>query len=134
MLKDIKIEEVENIAIAAVPIVNENLYTEWQVHLINLKNTPITGVIVSSQGYGNRNGEEVKTSQLRHFIDTVEPQSHILIEPMIDDVVTLNNEYWVSFYVGEKIYDKKYLFVQESIRPEFLTQVPVINKKGIMIR
>ncbi|MBL0053521.1 MAG: hypothetical protein IPP29_19530 [Bacteroidetes bacterium] len=134
MLKDIKIEEVENIAIAAVPIVNENLYTEWQVHLINLKNTPITGVIVSSQGYGNRNGEEVKTSQLRHLIDTVEPQSHILIEPMIDDVVTLNNEYWVSFYVGEKIYDKKYLFVQESIRPEFLTQVPVINKKGIMIR
>jgi hypothetical protein len=134
MLKDIKIEEVENIAIAAVPIVNENLYTEWQVHLINLKTTPITGVIVSSQGYGNRNGEEVITSQLRHFIDTVEPQSHILIEPMIDDVVTLNNEYWVSFYEGEKIYDKKYLFVQESIRPEFLTQVPVINKKGIMIR
>lgn len=134
MLKDIKIEEVENIAIAAVPIVSENLYTEWQVHLINLKNTPITGVIVSSQGYGYRNGEEVKTSQLRHFIDTVEPQCHILIEPMIDDVVTLNNEYWVSFYEGEKIYDKKYLFVQESIRSEFLTHVPVINKKGIMIR
>lgn len=134
MLKDIKIETVENVAVAAVPIVNENLLTEWEVYLINLKNVPITGVIVSSQGYGLRNGEEVRTSELRHFFDTVEPESHILIEPMIDEVVTLNNEYWISFYEGEKIYDKKYLFVQESIRPEFLTHVPVINKKGIMIR
>jgi hypothetical protein len=107
---------------------------EWQVYLINLKNTPIKGVIVSSQGYGHHKGEEVRTSELRHFFDTVEPESYILIEPMIDEVITLNNEYWISFYEGEKIYDKKYLFVQESIRPEFLTQVPVINKKGIMIR
>jgi len=32
------------------------------------------------------------------------------------------------------MYDKKYVFVPESITEENFTHVPVLNKKGVMIR
>src|SRR4030095_12386741 len=48
------------------------------------------------------------------------------IETIIRDVFGLNNEYWVSFYIGKDIYDKKYIFLPESIREEHLTLIPHI--------
>jgi hypothetical protein len=51
----------------------------------------------------------------------------------MEDVFSLSNEYWVSFYVGNVIHDKKFIFLPETISEQFLTNVPVINKKGVMI-
>lgn len=134
MLKDIITEKVENIALAAVPRTHEDNTITWEVYLINLKTVTITGVLVSSQGYGERGGEKIRTSTLRHFFDTIEAESYTLIEPIIDEVLALTNEYWISFYENGKLFDKKYLFVPDSIRPEFLTAVPVINRKGILLK
>jgi hypothetical protein len=89
--------------------------------------------LVSSKGYGQKNGEEVKTSTLRHFINDMPAKSYATIEPIMEDVFSLSNEYWVSFYVGSVIHDKKFIFLPETISEQFLTNVPVINKKGVMI-
>jgi hypothetical protein len=91
-------------------------------------------VLVSSQGYGSHQGEEVKTSVLRHFFDELQPMSAALVEPIDKAVFGLNNEYWVSFYVGKNIYDKKYLFLPESILVDNFSHIPVLNKTGVMIR
>jgi hypothetical protein len=32
------------------------------------------------------------------------------------------------------MYDKKYIFLPESIKQENFTMVPVLNKRGVMIR
>ncbi len=134
MKKDISPPLVEDIAVVIVKEENETNEGEWNVYLLNLKNETIEGVIVSSKGYGIYNNEEVKTSTLRHFIDSVSPKNFAKIEPVIENVFGLNNEYWVSFFINKTMYDKKYIFLPETIKEENFTLIPVINKKGVMIK
>lgn len=133
MKKDIEIPVVKDVAVAIVKEKNESEQDEWNVYLVNLKENPIEGVLVSSRGYGEINSEKRNTSELRHFLDVVGARSFVKIEPIIEDVFPLNNEYWVSFYIDKKMYDKKYIFLAESIKEENLTKVPILNKKGVLI-
>ncbi|TAH42419.1 MAG: hypothetical protein EYC69_05665 [Bacteroidetes bacterium] len=134
MLKDIPKLIVEKIVVAIVQEEDEANTLMWNVYLINLYEEEIYGVLVSSKGYGNFEGREVKTSVLRHLIGTVEPQEYAKIEPLMEDLIGLSNEYWVSFYKDKQIYDKKYVFLPESIREENLTLIPILNKRGVMIQ
>jgi hypothetical protein len=133
MIKDIPELIVENVAIAIVREKNELDETVWNSYLINLKDQKIEGVLVTSTGYGELNQEKVKTSTLRHFLDEVEPHSFVKIEPIIEEVFGINNEYWLSFYINKIMYDKRYVFLAESITEANFTTIPLINKKGVMI-
>jgi hypothetical protein len=133
MIKDIPELIVENVAIAIVREKNEFDETVWNSYLINLKDQKIEGVLVTSTGYGELNEEKVKTSTLRHFLDEVEPKSFVKIEPIMEEVFGINNEYWLSFYFNKTMYDKRYVFLAESITETNFTTIPLINKKGVMI-
>jgi hypothetical protein len=134
MKKDISPPPVEDIALAVVKEENGEGETDWNVYLINLKNERIEGVLVTSKGYGIRDGDDVKTSVLRHFLDTIEPHSFSRVEPIVEELFGLNNEYWVSFYLNKVMHDKKYVFLAESICEENFITIPVIGKKGVMIK
>ena len=134
MLKDIPNLVVENIVVAVVLEDNEEGETGWNVYLINLYETKIDGVLVTSKGYGNYKGKSVKTSILRHLIGTVDPDDYAKIEPIMSDVFGLSNEYWISFYLNKHMYDKKYIFLPETICEENFTMIPVLKKRGVMIR
>jgi hypothetical protein len=138
MLKDIPSLKVEDLALAIVPDLGEDEapheFTVWDVFLINLKKQQIYGVLVTSRGYGVSEGREVKTSVLRHFFDYIDPMSAVRVEPIDKQVFGLNNEYWVSFYIGSNIYDRKYTFLPETIMEENFSHIPVIDKQGVMIR
>jgi len=134
--KDIPILKVENIAVAVVKEWNEEKTHEvYNVYLINQKKHLIKNTLVSSKGYGSNvmTGEEVKTSTLRHFLGDVEGNSYAKIEPIVEEVFGINNEYWVSFFDNNQLFDKKYIFLAESITEENMITVPLINKKGVMI-
>lgn len=133
MIKDIPQLVVENVALAIIKEKNELNETVWNTYLINMKDVKLEGVLVTSTGYGQINDEKVRTSTLRHFLDEVEPKSFVKIEPIIEEVFGVNNEYWLSFYLDQKMYDKRYVFLAESITEANFTMVPVINKKGVMI-
>lgn len=133
MMSDIDPPEVEDIAMAVIPEVNALEKTEWHCYLINMKPQAIEGVLVTSRGYGKKEDESVKTSQLRHFLDVMQPQTYREVELIPEELHGLTNQYWVSFYLDGKMYDKKYLFVPESIHTDNLTTVPVIEKKGVLI-
>ncbi|HCA82242.1 MAG TPA: hypothetical protein DEP18_00525 [Flavobacteriales bacterium] len=133
MKKDIEIPRMQDVGVAVVSEVNEEGLNEWNVYLINLKKEQLKGVLVSSRGYGEINNDIRKTSELRHFLDEVNPKSFMKIEPIIEDVFMLNNEYWVSFFLEEKMYDKKFIFLPETIREENLIRIPLIDKMGVMI-
>lgn len=134
MIKDIPQLIVEDVALAIVKEENELAETIWNTYLINLKKEKLDAVLVTSTGYGVLNDEKVNTSTLRHFLDTVEPLSVVKIEPIIEDVFGLNNEYWVSFYHNKNLYDKKFIFLAETILEENLINIPIMNKKGVMIK
>jgi len=133
MIKDLPKNVVKDIAIA-VALEKESVESKiWYVYLINLKNIPIENVLITSKGYGEKDGAPVKTSVLRHMIPIVESKSFKLIEPIDEQTFGLNNEYWLSYYIGKDIYDKKFIFLPESIVEMNFTKLPVINKVGVMI-
>jgi hypothetical protein len=139
MLRDIHRVTVEDIAIAIVPkdkAIDDDNTEEvlWEVYILNLKQEPLENVIVASKGYGVFKGEDVKTSTLRHYLGTMAPLSFMLIEPIQENVFGLNNEYWLSFYIDGEIFDKKYIFLPESISEKYFTPIPFLGKKGVMIR
>ena len=128
MKGDIEYPEVRDVSVAAVL---ED--AGWSVYLVNQKNVRLEGVLVSSRGYGKIGDADVETSVLRHFLETIEPKSFVKIEPIMEDVFRLTNEYWVSFYIDGVIYDKKFIFLPETINSAFFTTVPIIEKKGVLI-
>ena len=133
MLKDIPQLKVENVAVAIVKE-QSNGADVWNAYIINLKNEVLEGVLITSKGYGMMEGEKKKTSTLRHFIENIPPLSCAKIEPITDNVLNLNNEYWVSFYLNNTMYDRKYVFLPGVINEEFFTQIPLLEKRGVMIR
>lgn len=135
MLKDIQRPEVENIVLTVVR--EPDLETgdqAWNVYLVNLYEEDITGVIITSKGYGEINGEEVKTSVLRQLFERVGALDYVKVEPIMPELFGLSNEYWVSFYMDDKIYDKKYVFLPESIQQHNFTMIPFVNRPGVMLR
>jgi hypothetical protein len=134
MIKDINIEKVEDLALAVVPDTENSGEPEWSVYLVNLKNEPIDGVIVASQGYGNIDGEQVKTSTLRQFFDQINGNAFVKVELIEKELFALNNEFWISFWYKGKLFDKRYVFVTESISEQNFTKVPLIDKRGVMIK
>ena len=135
MKKDIPQYKVEDVAIAIVPrdggSEEEKL---WDTYLVNLKEEPISSVLINSKGYGNVEGEKIRTTVLRHFFEEIEGLSCVQIEPIQSKLFSLTNEYWVSFVFEDYMYDKKYVFVKGSINEMNFTKIPFINRKGVMIR
>ena len=127
------IHQAEDVAVAVVPEMVED-QNGWMVYLVNLKNNSLENVLVSSKGYGEIDNRNLKTSTLRHFIEKVEPHAYSKIEPIMEDLFGLANEFWVSFYVGKTIYDKKFVFLPESIQENNFITIPFLNKKGVMIK
>lgn len=134
MKKDIQIDKVVEVALAVAPEQKENGIIEYYVYLINLQTQPLEGLLVSSKGYGELNGKEIKTSVLRHFFELVHANSCVKIELIDPKLFSINNEYWISYWQGNKMFDKKYVFVSESILPEYFVEIPILGVKGVMIK
>ena len=47
---------------------------------------------------------------------------------------SLYNEYWVSFWVNDTMYDKKFIFPPEMIYESNFKYLEIINKKAIMLQ
>lgn len=135
MKKDIPNLKVEGLAIAIVPRSENGANDElWDTYILNLKEEAISSVIISSKGYGDIEGDKMKTTVLRHFFEEIPPESCMKIEPIQSKLFTLTNEYWVSFVFDEYMYDKKYVFVKGSISANNFTSIPYLNRRGVMIK
>lgn len=135
MRKDLLGPKVENIGVAVVREMEVGEDANYNVYLLNLSEEIIEGVIITSKGYGEdrKTGEKIRTSTLRHSLEVLLPNEAAKIEPIMEDVFGLANEYWVSFWINDKMYDKKYVFVAESISEDNMKTIPVLGAKGVMI-
>lgn len=106
--------------------------TEWAVYLINLNLIELNTILVTSKGYGILNGEKRQTSTLRHMIPQLEAQSIAKVEPIDPKVFALTNEFWVSYYILDQIFDKKFIFTPGSFDPAHLRLIPEIGLEGIL--
>ena len=132
MKKDIDFPKVKGVSIAIVKRQNEADETEWIVYLINQNDFVLENVLVSSKGYGLLDGEKRQSSVLRHAIPYVEANDSALIELISPEVFQLTNEYWVSYYIGNQIFDKKFVFVPDTIIDDNLINLPILQEKGVL--
>jgi hypothetical protein len=132
MKQDIVIPEVRNVTVAVVrerDLLNKE---EWKVYLLNKNDHPVENTLVSSKGYGEKNGETQRTSILRHFLQTVPGHDHVIIETIDPAVFHLTNECWVSYYIGQQIYDRRFVFVPDTICEANLRHIPELEKEGVL--
>jgi hypothetical protein len=131
MKKDIEFEEVKDVAVA---VIYDDEQNGWYVYLINLKQEYIDKAFVTSTGYKHEeNKQGQKTSTFRQFLGDIAPRTAMKIEAIMPELFSFSNEYWVSFYIGDKIFDKRYVFVPGSIQDEFMMEVPILGLNGVMI-
>lgn len=129
MKKDIKIDKVEDVGIAAVKEQDDL----WSMHLVNLKDIPLDDAIIAISGSGNVDGEKKKTSSTRHFFKVIPAKKSVPIESITSNIVGFTHTYWLSFYIDGKIFDKKFVFLPDSIKEENATRIAEINKTGVLI-
>ena len=132
MKKDIEFPKVVGVKVAIAQKINEIQQNEWYVYLLNTNDFDLENVLITSQGYGEIDGEARKTSTLRHLIEHVPANDHVLIEPIDPSVFQLCNEYWVSYYVEDKIFDKRFIFLPESVVEDNLIEIKQLSLKGIL--
>ena len=130
-LKGPKVEKV-SVAIVEMMVKNEKSY---YAYLLNLREDIMEGIIISSTGYGQdtKTGDRIKTSTLRHSIEVLLPNEAARIEPIMPEVFGLSNEYWVSFWVNEVMYDKRFVFPAESISEKNMQMIEILGQKGVII-
>jgi hypothetical protein len=135
MREELKGPVVENVRIVVVPEKNEEGAIQHYVYLLNLREDIMEGIIITSKGYGENveTGEKVKTSTLRHSLEVLLPNEAAKIEPIMEEVFGLTNEYWVSFWADDVMYDKKFLFLPETINEKNYIEIPKLGGKGIMV-
>jgi hypothetical protein len=135
MKADIIIPVVENVFIAAVQEWSDDFMEKvWYAYLVNDSDFLIESVMVVSKAFGTIEGEMKKTSLLRHAYVEVPPVSVVKIEMLEKSVLVLNNEFMVTFFIGDKLYDKKFIFKADTINETNVEEVPILFVDGIIIR
>ncbi len=132
MKKDIEQREVSGVAIAIVP--DQQQDELWDCYLINENQATLHNVFISSRGYGERDGQAVKTSTLRRFYDEIGPDQAIKIEPIQRALFDLAHEFWVSYRLADHTYDKKFVFVSGAVDKLNYSRIAMLDKLGVLHR
>jgi hypothetical protein len=135
MKKDIQIPIVENVFLAAVQEWSDDfMESVWYVYLINDSDFDLDSVMLVSNAFGTINNEMKKTSLLRHAFVKIPSVSVIKIELIEKSLLQLNNEFMLTYFIGNTLYDKKFIFKANSINEQMVEEVPILFVDGIIVR
>ena len=135
MKKDIIIPEVENVFMAVVQEWSDEFMEKvWYAYLVNDSDFQLDGVMVVSKAFGTIDGEMKKTSLLRHAFAEIPEVSVAKIELIEKSVLELNNEFMVTYFIDNTLYDKKFIFRKNSISEETTEEVPILFVEGVIVR
>jgi hypothetical protein len=129
MRKDIQIPEVTNINMAVVYEYNKVYKTDdWNVYIINNKNVDLEMMVIVSQGFS----ETKTTSLLRKKIEKLPANSFAKIELIQPELFKLNNRFQVTFFEGNTLFEKTFIFKENTVKKGALRMIPEIKKRGIL--
>ena len=131
MKKDIQIPKVEDVYIAVVNEYNTIYKTQdWNAYIINDKAVDLDMVLIVTSGYS----KEKTTSIFRKKLDILPKKSYAKIELMQEELFALNNSFKVSFFEGNQMFDKTYLFRKNTINLKALQPIPLMEVKGVLTK
>ncbi|WP_179318546.1 hypothetical protein [Winogradskyella helgolandensis] len=131
MKKDIRIPEVNDVHVAVVQEQHIEYKTlDWNAYIINNSDNDLETVLIVSRGYN----EKKLTPLMRHTIAKLPARSYAKIEYLQEKVLELNNEFKITFFEGNKMFDKTYLFRTNTINEKALQTVPLMQLKGVLVK
>jgi len=131
MKKDIEIPEVKDVYVAVVQEQHIEYKTQdWNAYIINNTDKDLETVLIVSQGYTDKK----MTPPMRHTLSKLPGRSYAKIEYLQDKVLALNNEFKVTFFEGNQMFDKTYLFRKNTINEKALQTVPLMQLKGVLVK
>ena len=129
MKKDIHIPEVKDVYIAVVHEYNETYKVyDWNAYIINDKSVALDMVLIVTKGYS----EAKKTATFRKKIDVLPAKSFAKIEMLLENVLSINNRFNVSFFEDNTLFEKSFEFRKNTINEKALQNIPLINIKGVL--
>lgn len=131
MKKDIPIPKVENVFIAIVNEYNDIYKSQdWNAYIINNKEVDLEMVLIVTSGYS----QDKITSTFRKKLELLPAKSYAKIELMQEDLFALNNTFKVTFFEGNTMFDKTYLFRKNTINLKALQAIPLMEAKGVLVK
>ena len=131
MKKDIQIPKVEDVYVAIVNEYNDIYKTQdWNAYIINNKDVDLDMILIVTSGYS----EDKTTSTFRKKLDKLPKKSYAKIELMQEELFALNNTFKVSFFKGNTMFDKTYLFRKNTINLKALQPIPLMEAKGVLVK
>nr|WP_297309457.1 hypothetical protein [uncultured Flavobacterium sp.] len=135
MKKDIKIPKSKNVFIAVINEWNDDFQENtWYAYLVNENDSPLEMAIIVSRAYGIIDGEQRKTGMFRHVFNEVPANGAIKVELLENNVLQLNNEFVVTYYLKGVLYDKKFVFRTNTINLNGTTEILSIDRKGVVVK
>ncbi len=115
MKKDIEIAKVENLHLAIIQEYNTTFKTnDYYIYLINEKEVDLEMVLIVSKGFD----EKKITSKMHHKIDKLPAHSAAKVELIQEDVLQLNNEFKITFFENNKMFEKDFMIPKKQLRKE----------------
>ena len=131
MKKDIQILEVTGVEMAMVYEYNDVYKTDdWNVYLMNNKSVPLEMLVIVSQGFS----ETKTTSLLRKKLAILPANSFAKIEYIQPELFKLNNRFQVTFFEGNTLYEKTFLFKENTVKESALQAIDEIKKRGVLAK
>ncbi|MBC2844089.1 hypothetical protein [Winogradskyella flava] len=131
MKQDIDIPEVKDVHVAVVQEEHLEYKTQdWNAYIINNSDTDLDTVLIVSQG----TSEDKMTPPMRHTIAKLPARSYAKIEYLQEKVLELNNSFKVTFFEGNQMFDKTYIFRKNTINVKALQNLPLMQLKGVLVK
>ncbi|GGW24953.1 hypothetical protein [Arenibacter certesii] len=131
MKKDIEIPVSKKVYVAVVHEWNEEfLVKNWNAYIINDRETSIEAVIAVSTGYEG----DHKTSTMRHGLGDIPAKAIKKIEMLQEGILAFNNEFFVTYFADNKLYEKRFVFEKNTIKENNFTSLPVMEVDGVLAK
>lgn len=131
MRKDIEIPKTKNVHIVAVKEWDKDFTGQhWNIYLVNDREDEISTVLIMSRG----KSDDKKTSTLRHGLGNLLPKTSAKVEFIPTEVLGFTNEYLLTFFAENKLFERKFIFEPNSISEENMVEIPVLESEGILAK
>ncbi|MCA0131094.1 hypothetical protein [Winogradskyella alexanderae] len=131
MRSDIEIPDVKDVYVAVIHEKNLEYHTlDWNAYIINNSDEDLEMVLIVSKGYNQKK----QTPAMRHRLEHLPKRSFAKIEYLQEAVLELNNEFKVTYFKSNKMFDKTYVFRKNTINSKAFQQLPLMNSKGVLAK
>ena len=129
MKKDINFHTAEKVQVVAIREWDKDfLAQDWNIYILNTSELVLETVLIVSRGAN----KDKKTTTLRRNLGNLEPQSSSKIEFITDAVLGFTNEYLVTYFSEDKLYEKAFTFLPHSISEKNSVQIAILSSEGVI--